>query len=533
MNEQEFNLLDEQWICVLTDDLKQKEVSLTDVFENAHTYRCLSGELRSQDAAILRLLLAVLHTVFSRYDVNGAPAPIKEYDDALERWQSLWELGHFPFEPIKRYLAEWKHRFWLFDPERPFYQVKTARAGTEYSASKLNGQIAESEHQKRLFQAYSKEEKEALTYPQAARWLLNIMACDDSSAKVNKKELIAGDGESPTGIGWLGKIGTIYALGDNLFRTLMLNLVMLRDGEELWEEQKPIWELKEERNKLRIEIPIPQNPAELLTLQSRRIKLYRKNDRVFGYSLVGGDVFTSENAFTEQMTAWRLAKEADKGGAAASYMPKRHDKKKQLWRGFLTITSGTEKERRPGLIAWLCKLREYGLLSDDMLIRLNTVLVTYTASNGSIDDVIADSLDFSISLLGEISMPWQAMIGEQITLCDKLAKAIDELERRICLSESSCENNLNCFAADRLYSRFDHPFRMWLRSLNSQSSSIEDVSEEWHTVALRITRQLGEELVEDSGCAAFTGRSVTKDDKQILYSAPDAYNKFIYTISKL
>lgn len=31
---------------------------------------------------MLRLLLAVLHTVFSRVDENGTPAPFEETDDA-------------------------------------------------------------------------------------------------------------------------------------------------------------------------------------------------------------------------------------------------------------------------------------------------------------------------------------------------------------------------------------------------------------------------------------------------------------------
>lgn len=69
---------------------------------------------------------AVLSTVFSRVDGNGVPAPFEEPRDALQRWGELWQLGHFPEQPIRDYLDKWQDRFWLFHPERPFWQVPEA-----------------------------------------------------------------------------------------------------------------------------------------------------------------------------------------------------------------------------------------------------------------------------------------------------------------------------------------------------------------------------------------------------------------------
>ena len=65
MNDKDFNLLDEPWIRVIDKDCGIHEVSLIGLFERAHVYRDLCGELPTQDFAVLRLLLAVLHTVFS------------------------------------------------------------------------------------------------------------------------------------------------------------------------------------------------------------------------------------------------------------------------------------------------------------------------------------------------------------------------------------------------------------------------------------------------------------------------------------
>ena len=75
MNDREFNLLDEPWIKVIDGDCRIHEVSLTGLFEHAHDYQDLCGELPTQDFAMLRLLLAVLHTVFSRYDENAKIPP--------------------------------------------------------------------------------------------------------------------------------------------------------------------------------------------------------------------------------------------------------------------------------------------------------------------------------------------------------------------------------------------------------------------------------------------------------------------------
>ena len=100
METMEFNLLRERWVRVRTQDCTVQEVSLTDALLHAHAYVDLAGEMPTQDAAMLRLLLAVLHTVFSRVDGNGVPAPFEEPRDALQRWGELWQLGHFPEQPL-------------------------------------------------------------------------------------------------------------------------------------------------------------------------------------------------------------------------------------------------------------------------------------------------------------------------------------------------------------------------------------------------------------------------------------------------
>ena len=83
MNETEFNLLDEPWIRVMDDNCQIKEVSLTDALLNAHKYKTLKGEMPTQDIVILRLMLAIVHTVFSRVDADGNEAELEEEDDMV------------------------------------------------------------------------------------------------------------------------------------------------------------------------------------------------------------------------------------------------------------------------------------------------------------------------------------------------------------------------------------------------------------------------------------------------------------------
>ena len=160
LNEREFNLIDEPWIRVMDENCKVVEVSLLDAIINAHKYKSLSGELPTQDVAVMRLILAVIHTVVSRYDEYGDENDLEDSeDDALDRWKGLWEQGYFPENAVREYLEQWHERFWLFHPDRPFGQVAGLTKGTKINAMKLNGEIAQSNNKIRFFSSYFGDDK--------------------------------------------------------------------------------------------------------------------------------------------------------------------------------------------------------------------------------------------------------------------------------------------------------------------------------------------------------------------------------------
>ena len=370
VSDKEFNILYEPWICVMDNSYNIRELSVMELFEHAQEYQGLKGELPTQDIAVMRFLLAILHTVFSRFDLDGQESAIKTSEEAINRWRKLWERGSFPVGVISKYLKQWEERFYLFHPQRPFYQVLEASYGEKnYKSSKLNGELLESSNRdtKRFFSVKTGAEKDILNYGEAVRWLININAYDDAALK-----------NPSMGVGWLGQLGLIIASGNNLFETLMLNLILLKDGNEIWAEEKPEWELDEKRVKAKMEIALPNNLAQLYTLQSRRLLLLRENNLIVEFKLLGGDFFDKTNAFSEQMTVWKRVK--GKAGVGA-FIPETHKASKQFWRKFPNVFEAGGENHRPGVVTWIGLLKRLKIIEREKIIVFKIASVQYDEKN--------------------------------------------------------------------------------------------------------------------------------------------------------
>ena len=524
MKEIEFNLLTEPWVRVRRPDNTVQEVSLTDALLHAQDYVDLAGEMPTQDAAVLRLLLAVLFTVFSRVDAKGKPQPLAQSDDALERWSELWQLGHFPAEPVRDYLEQWKDRFWLFHPTHPFWQVPQAKIGTEYGAAKLNGEMSESSNKLRLFPLYAGQSKEQLSYPQAARWLLCVNGYDDTSAKPK------GKGLPSVGAGWLGKIGFIQAQGDNLYETLMLNLTLLRDSRECWGESKPCWELEAPKSAERTEICCPDNPAQLLTLQSRRLLLHRTGENVDGFCLLGGDFFPRENVFAEQMTIWRTM--PIKKNEPVVFVPCRHDPAKQFWREFPAVFC-QDSGHRPGVVCWIEKLQEkrLKLLDPRRKVHFRISGVQYGDKDFFVNDSFSDSLTFQAGILDEIGRPWQSRIVREIERCEQTAALVGHFAQELAIAAGDRNENAGGAVRAQFYFAVDQPFRQWLQAIDPEQDDPDEAALRWQAQARNIAEKLGKQMVMEAGNAALKGHRIVVDkdkktERTILYTSPKAYNRF-------
>ena len=530
MKEIEFDLLTEPWIRVRLKDNTVQEVSLTEALVSAQDYVDLAGEMPTQDAAVLRLLLAVLFTVFSRVNVKGEPEPLEKRGQALRRWSELWQLGHFPAEPIRDYLEQWKDRFWLFHPTHPFWQVPTLCNGIAFGGKKLNGERAESGNKTPLFQNVSKTECEVLSYAQAARWLIYQNGYDERGGRPKA-------GNKPRhGVGWLGQIGFVAVKGKNLYETLLRNMAFPTEQDALREEQQPCWEREQVRAEQSVKIVMPKNQAELLTLQSRRILLKRSETvpGVVGYEVLGGDYWDSENAFGEQMTLWsRTSKKNEK----MTYKPHQHEAGKQLWR---EIPSMLDPEgRKPGVLTWNQQLQSLRILSRKEQIVLNMVGIRYDNQEASVKDVYTDQLAMQLAVLDELSRPWTVRINQEVERCEKAAESIGVLCKELKLAGGLDYNQVKGFketqkvtedARAQFYFAVDQPFRQWLQEIDPEQDDPDEAVLRWQAQARSIAEELGAKMVREAGNAALKGHRIAVGDKKtertILYTSPKAYNRF-------
>lgn len=539
MQEKTFNLLDEPWIMVLDLEGETKPVSLLTALERAHEFRCLAGELPTQDVAVLRLLLATLYATFTRADVNGNRKPIRNYTEALERWKSVWELKQFPFEVINNCLCLYKDRFDLLHPVRPFYQVvfhdlpknKDGKSigFTQKYAKEMIGDLGESDNKPRLFAG--RTDKDQLSFAEAARWLLHTHAFDVAPAGAPPKDRIIIKGY---GLPWVSELGVIWAEGNNLFETLMLNLVLIDQKNEPWLTRNINWEMDGECTAETIKditFHRPSNPAELFTMQFRRIKLqYDESQQyVTGYELWSGIKAEYNNALYETMTIWQMDKDKK------NWVPRKHNAEEQMWRDFTSILSLNGDLNPAGIIKWLNELKCTGKLQIPM-IRIHTVGVEYK-KNAAVKQIFSDSLQINTNILSKIGEEFLPRITNLLKLTDK---CVDHLYDLACdLAKASGDSDSQHHKAGKeagsaakaeAYFQMDMPFRRWLAEIDPEQTDIDTAEEEWKVRMKRIILQLGMEMIQQSGDKAIIGRWVEEKignrKERKLYTASGAYYRF-------
>lgn len=534
--EREFNLIDEPWICVRTADLAVKEVSLKEVFLNAHIYTELAGETKSQDFAVLRLLLAVMHTIFSRYDTNGDDADDDIPDFTYDNWVTIWKSGRVPNEPIERYFMEWYDRFWLFDKNYPFYQSNAVNGkGSPYSTAKIIGSLFESGNKPRLFSDRYNDGR-LLSYSEAARWLLHINCFDDIAAKKPTPKKT-----------WTGKLSLIAVKGENLFETLMLNYNAVYDAEKEIYESHPSWETDNNSNEFNRLIAIPNNQASLLSLQSRRVYLCKKNGMVSEYYISGGDYFEEEDILDERMTLWESYKE--KKDFVWKYKPRRYDTSKKAWQEFGSIAAfeknpssdNTEFHRTPGIMNWINFLLNHKVLDNDYMMKISTVAVIYDygqATSLPVIDMVNDNLTFHSQLLLEIGSAWRNRMNDEIEKCSKAANAVYILYKNLQNAcgrtdkDSKTEQSGELNAKVQFYDMIDRPFRLWLAELKVDYD-MDEYSEKIESELRRIALKFGNELATQTGCMSIFGRYKKNSKEKEITSSAEALNIFASQIRKI
>lgn len=566
----EFNLLDEKWINVVTNYKgTTKRVGMREFFEHAHEYIALAGDTPTQDFAVMRFLLAVLHTVFSRYDADGKAYEIlemndrmqpieepeeylEEYEDLLmDTWKDLWNKGEFP-KVVNDYLEEWKDRFNLFDNKYPFYQVTEKEIDvSEINNSDLskvfrkniNRRISESENSIALFSPkYSYDSnKEKMSKEEFVRWLITYMAYSETADKTkftryrDIKNIEKYSGHK----GWQYSIGAIHYKADNLFKTLLLNLVLVHPNEQfVGKMQTPAWELSPEENvRFYLENNSIDNLARLYTDYSRCVYI-PKEENEFGrfFNTIQLPVLDKKDNFLECMTIWEYVKKSS--DTKKKWHPKENKMNEAMWRNFGLIYLGDKTNnpdyRAPDIIKWFIKVSDN--INDKEYIKLSSLGIEgKKASNKMINEMNDDIyLDFDVSR--DISQNgWIVRIIEIIENTKKFINAkygkFAENVIRLGKGVSAPKQEMVDSLLENVYFALNKPFKDWLASIvykEDKEKKIKECKEIIKEVILNEARKTTQEL----GPRAYIGIKY-KNKKDMKYTnIAIAFNQLVLDINK-
>lgn len=511
-----FNLLDEPWVYVTFGDGKRQMLSLQECFSHACEIRRLSFGQDAVSFAVLRVMVAIMQrTLYVASAANrGWNAPT---------WKHAYESPQETLGLVDQYLEVWRDRFFLFDSERPFFQHPTVhKADNTYF--KIDKFLSDVPDNKQLFTMRIGAGTENLSYPDAAAQLIHLQAFAPSgtlSGAVGDERVKQGKGY-PIGTGWVGAQGGVYVEGKNLFSTLMLNTLAIgQPGQESEEAQAagiittnpeldlPVWEREEQPVGQRAEI-YPQGLADMLTWQSRRVRLIDGGNSVIGLVLCQGDRLGEKetSAFAnaqirEPMGAWRFSEPQTKQNKRVTYMPRKHDPSRALWRGLTSLlpefpgkpvtykNTQVEASLPPAVVRWVGWLLSNAYLPESATYRLCSCGYEYGDRESSFEEAISDYLAVPPRLLTGKDQKSLYLLKTGMELLDELASAIASLAGNLQRSIGAEDTSLATRTTrERFYSEIDNQFRAWLLGVGSANYELDSLWEAGYGIAKKLESEL-------------------------------------------
>jgi CRISPR system Cascade subunit CasA len=398
-----FNLIDNKWIpCILVTS-GQEELSIREIF----TELKMSGIQEISDSSPLvtvgihRLLLAILHRNFGPRDGSA--------------WAKIWNSGDWDTTKLMGYLDKWHDRFNLFDEKYPFYQSASlpvsaidAKGKVKSYASSVSGLIHElaAGGNATLFDHSTDDKTYSISSAEAARLLVAFQPYAVGGLLTfetgQDPKLYKSADNAP-----MVKGAAILVKGDNLFRTLMLNLNSYGVSKNDTTADAPAWE--QEHDALREESP--KGLLDLLTWQSRRVKLIQEQNAVTHVVIMKGNQFPDNYSLHEKepMLAFRKVLKPTKGQDPLPPLAFREDR--ALWRDSLSLFESTVDKTRPLILDWLSELTFEGHIAQSTVINLEVMgMITNQAK---------------IILWRDERLPLPIIYLEDKKLCEKLKTALE------------------------------------------------------------------------------------------------------------
>ncbi|MFG2245795.1 type I-E CRISPR-associated protein Cse1/CasA [Spirillospora sp. NPDC048823] len=530
-----FDLTRRPWLPVLRTDGTGDVLSLREVFAQARTLRRIVGDLPTQEFALIRLLLAILH------DAIDGPQD-------LDAWEELWS-GDLPLEQISEYLDEYHERFDLIHPQTPFLQTPSLHTAKD-EVSSLDKIVADVPNGAPYFTMRGRG-VERLDFAEAARWLVHAQAFDTSGIKsgaVGDPRAKGGKGY-PQGVAWAGNLGGVLAAADDLRETLLLNLVAFdtktlrvdpSNDRPIWTREVPTARPMDEAEAARR----PYGPRDLYTWPSRRIRLHFDEDGVLGVVLAYGDSLPARNMHAyEPMTAWRRSPAQEKKLKETQvYLPRVHDPTRSAWRGLGALIAGKAEGAaqrqeaaeivRPRILDWLARLTIEGPLTQSRLLRARLIGAVYGTQQSIIDEVIDDEVAMPVVLLHDQDSELGIEVIDAVSDAETAVRILGDLAVDLARAAGDAAEPRKDAAYDLGFGTLDGPFRDWLAALKPEDDP-RLARAAWQKVARAKIRTLGEELVNAAGETAWQGRVVTaKDGRDVWLSSTRADQIFAARLAK-
>lgn len=509
LEEPQYNLNSEYWVPVLLSSGKKTEVSLRDLFVGSYDIQAIDTGDPLQDTAILGVALVILARATLRNN------EIENFGGSPNWIRQMREPDADNLSGVLQYLEEFNDRFWLLGGDRPFMQVydlHTAKGVTK-PVSRL---LLDSESE--YYSMCAEKTLKSLSYAEAARRLVTIQAYDYSGIKsgaVGDPRVRGGRGY-PLGVGWYGTTGKVIIHGANLMETLLYNIEYAQLTEESLDYDKPVWERdKPDTAAPRAytggpaaqykDQPVPASGmCEILTWQSRRVRLHHDGERVTSVLISNGDKWFDRNTYADPLTGYRYSKNQS-SKTEQVWMPQAHSAERTLWRGadaLLTrLTPESEKQNKPAPV-----IRQLGLgrhFPTDAEVKVQLVGVEYGNQNAVIENVISDSMTIELSLLADEGLSVSHMVCESIRATMDAAIALGQFAGQL-LQAAGREYEFRADATEALLNRMEDAFRLWL----ADQRATEDITEkkkEWQRHVHAVIKHEADLLKDNAGPKAMVG----------------------------
>lgn len=539
-----FNLCNEPWIPVLYVSGQTQEVSLKQLFDESNSIRKIHSGDATTDVAILGVAVAI----FFRAVLENTEEYGELYREPKKWIQNISSGGSEQLYFVQGYLKEYQDRFNLFDAERPFMQVADLHTskGEVKPVSRL---VLDSESE--YFSMRAEQALTSLSYAEAARYLVTVQAYDYSGIKsgaVGDPRVKGGKGY-PLGVGWYGTTGKIIIHGENLIETLLycidyeqlLNVEKVKGkSHRIALQDKPVWERElpdtaapraykgGDPTKYKDEPAPAAGMCEILTWQSRRVRLFPENGRVTGVLVSNGDKWLDRNTYTDPLTAYRFSKNQSTQTHYV-WMPQTHSAERTLWRGadaLLTrLSSSQEKQNKPATVIRQISSGKY--FSPDTKTKIQLVGMVYGTQSSIVEETIDESVTLELGILTEQGAEISAMVRDNIQLTMDASIALGQYAGNL-LRAAGKEYEFRPSVTESILHRMEDEFRSWLADL-SVSDDVSAQAAKWQSKVRRILEGEADQLAVSAGPKAAIG---TIYDEQ-LYNTAKARRQFGGRLYKL